>query len=139
LREITGIDHINPHTFRHLAVTELLEQGAPEDTVIALAGWVGRRMVETYSHARIEAKADAVQLLAGLGAQRPERREPRTTIPPPIFQKFEPREQRPAVDIMNPAIRAEIARQVALALQQERQKNAVTNGTRVIRFPGAGF
>ena len=62
LRELTGIDHINPHTFRHLAVTELLEQGAPEQTVIALAGWVGRRMVETYSHTRIESKADAVKL-----------------------------------------------------------------------------
>jgi len=46
LREVTGIDHINPHIFRHLAVTELLEQGAPEQTVIALAGLVGRKMIE---------------------------------------------------------------------------------------------
>ena len=28
LRELTGIDHITPHIFRHLAVTEILELGA---------------------------------------------------------------------------------------------------------------
>lgn len=63
LRKATGISHIRPHAFRHLAVTELLESGAPEGTVIAVAGWVSRKMIETYSHARIEAKAEAVKLL----------------------------------------------------------------------------
>ena len=103
-------------------MTELLEQGAPEDTVIALAGWVGRRMVETYSHARIEAKADAVQLLKGFGTKRPGR--PDVKLPDaPIFQKPEGRAPEVTVDIMNPAIHAEIARQVALALERERQQS----------------
>jgi integrase len=50
LREVMGIDHISPHVFRHLAVTELLEQGAPEQTVIALADWVGHKTIATYMH-----------------------------------------------------------------------------------------
>jgi hypothetical protein len=145
LREVTGIDHINPHTFRHLAVTELLEQGAPEDTVIAIAGWVGRRMVETYSHARIEAKADAVELLSGFGTRPPTRPEPK--LPPPAaFQHPEAQPPQQAVDLMNPAIQAEIARQVSMALQLEREQyasvvdlvQAPTKGARLIRFPGAG-
>jgi integrase len=63
MRDKTGIEHLRPHAFRHLAVTELLEAGVPEQTVIALAGWVSRNMINTYSHTRIEAKADAVKVL----------------------------------------------------------------------------
>jgi integrase len=65
LREATGIQHLRPHAFRHLAVTELLEKGAPESTVIAIAGWASRKMIETYSHTRMESKASAVALLGG--------------------------------------------------------------------------
>jgi hypothetical protein len=36
-----GSRTLRPHAFRHLAVTELLESGAPEQTVIALAGGLG--------------------------------------------------------------------------------------------------
>jgi len=63
MRTATGIQHIRPHAFRHLAVTELLESGAPEGTVISLAGWVSKNMIQTYSHARIEAKFEVVKLL----------------------------------------------------------------------------
>ena len=63
MRQATGVQHIRPHAFRHLAVTELLESGAPEQTVIAVAGWVSRNMINTYSHSRIEAKNEVVRLL----------------------------------------------------------------------------
>lgn len=63
LRERTGIDHLRPHAFRHLAVTEMLENGANETAVIAVAGWVSRKMLDYYSHHRIEAKLEAVSLL----------------------------------------------------------------------------
>jgi integrase len=109
LRELTGIDHINPHIFRHLAVTELLEQGAPEQTVIALAGWVGRKMMATYSHARIEAKSEAVELLDKSGHKAPERPTQRPS------QVTAPQQLPP--DMTHPAVQAEIARQVELALQ----------------------
>jgi integrase len=80
LRKKTGIAHLRPHAFRHLAVTELLESGAPEQTVIALAGWIGKRMIDTYSHTRIEAKADAVKLLGPNERKTP---SPKETAPPP--------------------------------------------------------
>lgn len=70
LRRGSGVPHLRPHAFRHLAVTELLESGVPEQTVIALAGWVGRNMINTYSHARIEAKAEAVRVLDKIGPKK---------------------------------------------------------------------
>jgi integrase len=70
LREATGIQHLRPHAFRHLAVTELLESGEPEQTVIAIAGWVSRNMINTYSHARIEAKAKSLSILDKKQQQR---------------------------------------------------------------------
>lgn len=63
LRERTGVPHLRPHAFRHLAVTELLESGVPEQAVISVAGWVSRKMIEHYSHTRIEYKAEAVAVL----------------------------------------------------------------------------
>jgi integrase len=63
LRDSTGIEHLRPHAFRHLAVTEMLENGANEHAVIAVAGWVSRKMLDYYSHHRIEAKLEAVQML----------------------------------------------------------------------------
>lgn len=76
LRRDSGVPHLKPHAFRHLAVTELLENGTPEQTVIALAGWVGRKMIETYSHTRIEAKNNAV---LSLDKKAPQRAEIRST------------------------------------------------------------
>jgi integrase len=63
IREKTGIQHLRPHAFRHLAVTEMLEAGVPESTVIKVSGWVSRKMIDHYSHARMEAKVDAVNSL----------------------------------------------------------------------------
>jgi integrase len=139
LRELTGIDHINPHVFRHLAVTELLEQGAPEQTVIALAGWVGRKMMATYSHARIEAKSEAVELLDRSGHKAPERPTQKPTIQP-----VSP--QAPAPDMTHPAVQAEIARQVELILQGRRgatrtpdrrvaRRRLMMHGRRIARGP----
>jgi integrase len=120
LRLVTGIEHINPHTFRHLAVTELLERGASEQTVVAIAGWASPRMFATYSHPRLEAKVNALNLL-GPGKLL-------VSTPPVQQQQTSQQIDQPQVslDLMNPVIRAEIAlqvaRQVALALQREREK-----------------
>jgi Phage integrase family len=121
LRLVTGIEHINPHVFRHLAVTELLERGASEQTVVAIAGWASPRMFATYSHTRLQAKISALSLLG-----------PGKLVPasPPIQQTHTPQQQadqpQVSLDLMNPVIQAEIAlqvaRQVALALEQERRR-----------------
>lgn len=63
LRERTGVEHLRPHNFRHQAVTEMLERGAPEHAVIATAGWVSRKMIEHYYHGRRDVIRAAVSLL----------------------------------------------------------------------------
>jgi integrase len=79
LRERTGIQHINPHTWRHQLCTEMLEQGVPEETVKGVMGWCSKRMIDTYSHTRLAAKADALSVLEnishkGIGAPARTRR-----------------------------------------------------------------
>lgn len=64
MRDGTGIKHLRPHAFRHLAVTEMLESGVPERTVIEVSGWVSRKMIDRYSHSRIESKMEAVESLS---------------------------------------------------------------------------
>jgi integrase len=66
LRERTGIQHIKPHTWRHQLCTEMLEQGVPEETVKGVMGWCSKRMVDTYSHTRLAAKADALSVLENI-------------------------------------------------------------------------
>jgi hypothetical protein len=48
----------------HHAVTELAESGASEQTILAIAGHVSRRMLERYSHIRLEAKRNALEALS---------------------------------------------------------------------------
>lgn len=52
------------HDLRHQAVTELAEAGAPDATLMAVAGHMSRRMMEHYSHVRMAAKREAVDKLA---------------------------------------------------------------------------
>ena len=48
------------HDLRHTFVSALGELGTPEATIIALAGWLSRRMLERYSHTRVQAKVEAI-------------------------------------------------------------------------------
>ena len=90
-------------------------------------GWVSQRMIETYSHTRMATK------MAAFG----------------VLEKITPEEPTPApaavsLDLMNPAIQAEIARQVAIALQQEREQRYYPSpvkelaGPRLVTFPAKG-
>jgi integrase len=67
-----GLDWVTPSTFRHQAITKLLESGAPDETVRAIAGHVTEKAMRYYSHIRIEAKKAAVDLLGS----RPRGQEP---------------------------------------------------------------
>ena len=58
-----GLQWLTPTTFRHQAITKLLESGAPDETVRALAGHVSEKAMRYYSHIRIEAKEEAVRRL----------------------------------------------------------------------------
>jgi len=52
------------HDLRHHCITELLGGGAPEAAVLSIAGHVSRKMMEHYSHIRMEAKRTALDGLS---------------------------------------------------------------------------
>ncbi len=65
LTEEAGLKGFRFHDLRHQAITELAEQGAPDATIMALAGHMSRQMMEHYSHVRMVAKRSAVDGLGG--------------------------------------------------------------------------
>ena len=54
---------VTPRTFRHQAITKLLESGAPDETVRAIAGHGTEKAMKYYSHIRTSAKSEAVNRL----------------------------------------------------------------------------
>jgi integrase len=64
LREAAGLRGFRFHDLRHTAITEMAEAGAPDATVMAIAGHMSRRMLEHYSHVRMKAKREAVEKLS---------------------------------------------------------------------------
>jgi integrase len=63
LTEKAGLPGFRFHDLRHNCVTKLAEAGAPEETIMAIAGHVDRKMLDHYSHIRLEARRKAVVLL----------------------------------------------------------------------------
>jgi integrase len=52
------------HDLRHCAITKLAESEASDQTIMAIAGHLDRRMLEHYSHIRKEAKRKAVDFIS---------------------------------------------------------------------------
>jgi hypothetical protein len=65
LTKKAGLPGLRFHDLRHHAITELAESGASEQTIMAIAGHVSRRMLERYSHIRMQAKRTALEGLSG--------------------------------------------------------------------------
>jgi len=59
-----GLPGFRFHDLRHCAITQLAESGAADSTIMAIAGHVSRRMLERYSHVRMEAKRTAMEALS---------------------------------------------------------------------------
>jgi integrase len=59
-----GLPGFRFHDLRHCAITQLAENGTSDSTIMAIAGHVSRRMLERYSHVRMEAKRTAMETLA---------------------------------------------------------------------------
>jgi integrase len=57
------------HDLRHTCITKLAESQASEQTLMAIAGHVSRKMIEHYSHIRMEAKRAALDAIAKPGTQ----------------------------------------------------------------------
>ena len=58
-----GLPGLRFHDMRHQAITELAESGASDRTIMSIAGHVSTRMLERYSHVRLEAKRKALEAL----------------------------------------------------------------------------
>ena len=65
LTAAAGLKGFRFHDLRHQAITELAESGTADATLMAMAGHLSRKMLEHYSHVRMDAKRKAV---AGLGS-----------------------------------------------------------------------
>jgi integrase len=64
LTKKAGLPGFRFHDLRHCAITSLAESGAADSTIMAIAGHVSRRMLERYSHVRMEAKRTAMEALS---------------------------------------------------------------------------
>jgi integrase len=64
LTKRAGLPGFRFHDLRHCAITQLAENGTSDSTIMAIAGHVSRRMLERYSHVRMEAKRNAMETLA---------------------------------------------------------------------------
>jgi integrase len=64
LTKKAGLPGFRFHDLRHCAITSLAESGASDSTIMAIAGHVSRRMLERYSHVRMEAKRKALEVLS---------------------------------------------------------------------------
>lgn len=64
LTKEAGLSGFRFHDLRHCAITQLAENGTSDSTIMAIAGHVSRRMLERYSHVRMEAKRTAMEALA---------------------------------------------------------------------------
>lgn len=72
LTAAAGLGGLRFHDMRHQCITELAEQGHADQTIMAIAGHLSRRMLEHYSHIRLDAKRKALDSLAPINAERPE-------------------------------------------------------------------
>jgi len=63
LTKKAGLAGFRFHDLRHHCITQFAEAGAPEETIMAIAGHVDRKMLDHYSHIRLEARRKAVALL----------------------------------------------------------------------------
>jgi integrase len=57
---------IRLHDLRHTVITKLTESGASDETIMAIAGHVSRRMLSRYAHIRTEAKRRALEAVTRL-------------------------------------------------------------------------
>src|SRR5207244_515665 len=61
------------HDLRHTLITKLAESGAGDETIMAIAGHVSRRMLSRYAHIRTEAKRKALESIVRTAAEIPVR------------------------------------------------------------------
>src|SRR5262249_23745901 len=71
LREAAGLPKLRFHDLRDHAITKLSESQASDSTIMAIAGHVSPKMLQHYSHVRLQAKRTALDALATRRADEP--------------------------------------------------------------------
>jgi len=66
-----GLAQLRFHDLRHHAITELAETAASDQVIRSIAGHVSQKMLEHYSHVRLEAKRRALDALATTRPESP--------------------------------------------------------------------
>ena len=66
LRDAAGLHGLRFHDLRHTVITELAEMGVADHVLESISGHLSRRMLEHYSHIRIDAKRQALDGLDNL-------------------------------------------------------------------------
>lgn len=67
MREVTGLQWLQPRNFRNQIITKLFESGTPDETIMSIAGHQSIRMSRYYSRIRISAKAEALRAICPSG------------------------------------------------------------------------
>jgi hypothetical protein len=130
VRDAADLKWFNLNGWRHTAITRFAEAGIPIATIMARAGHCSPKMSAHYTHISMQAERIAMQAME---------RGKRVTPRPP-----ERPQQAPPINMMDPAIQAEIERQVALAIHREREDRCYASAAeiqskpRLIVFPGKG-
>lgn len=70
VREAAGLPWLQARNFRNQLITRLFESGAPDETIMSIAGHSSIRMSRFYSRIRIEAKSEALNAL-GTPTEKP--------------------------------------------------------------------
>jgi hypothetical protein len=63
LRDAAGLHGLRFHDLRHTVITELAEMGVADHVLESISSHLSRRMLEHYSHIRIDAKRQALDAL----------------------------------------------------------------------------
>ena len=64
LTKAAGLPGLRFHDLRHHAITELAESSASDQTIMAIAGHVSQKMLQHYSHVRLERRREALDALS---------------------------------------------------------------------------
>ena len=68
LRDEAGLPGLRFHDLRHTVITELAEMGVADHVMESITGHLSRKMLEHYSHVRIDAKRKALDQLDAMHA-----------------------------------------------------------------------
>lgn len=134
LRRAAGMPWLTGHVLRYQCITKLAEGNVDRITAKRVAGHITDKMWEKYSQVRMESIRGKMSDAFDSSSHRTEA----------ASRAIPPRVELPqiTIDLMNPTIQAEIARQVALAMQREREQVHVPApsqpGPQLLQFPRNG-